>query len=300
MPPGLELRDLTKSYDGFRAVDRLSLAVASGSVFGLLGPNGAGKTTTLRMILNIVAPDAGQVLLHGHPLRPEDGARIGYLPEERGLYKRMSVFDHLVFLGELRGLGRREARRRVGPWLERLDLARRARSRVEELSKGMQQKVQLAAALLHEPELLILDEPFTGLDPLNQSLFMDLLLEYRRDGRTILFSTHVLEQAEKLCDDIGLIRDGQSILIGALEDLKRRFASRRYRLVAQGDVARLDAVDAVERWRKTDDAVELVLRPQVPGPALLRELVDFLEVVEFRPQEATLEEIFVDAVRDAG
>ena len=197
MFPTVSLRELRKSFGDFVAVDSVSLEVAAGSVFGLLGPNGAGKTTTIRMLMDILGPDSGEVLLFGHPRTRGDLDRIGYLPEERGLYRKMTVTDQLVFLGELHGLSRRVSLPRINSWLEKVGLADRAKAKLEELSKGMQQKVQLVGTLLHEPELVILDEPFSGLDPINQVLFKEVLDEYRSAGKTILFSTHVMEQAEK-------------------------------------------------------------------------------------------------------
>jgi ABC-2 type transport system ATP-binding protein len=298
----LELIGLRKSFGSFVAVDGVTLSVPRGKIFGLLGPNGAGKTTTIRMIMDIIAPDEGQVLLDGRPRRREDLERIGYLPEERGLYRRMTVTDHLAFLGELHGLSRRDAIERSGRWLERLAIADRADRKVEELSKGLQQKVQIAGTLIHEPEVVILDEPFSGLDPINQMLFKDLLAEYKREGRTILFSTHIMEQAEKLCDSIALISRGRVVLDGELAEIKRRHGASAYRLTADGDLSRCQSVAGIE---------QVVADAQVPGRArlflhsaavpgdVLRELVGFLAVRDFHSEEPGLEEIFVKVVRDA-
>jgi ABC-2 type transport system ATP-binding protein len=300
--PALELIGLRKAFGDFVAVDDVSLAVPAGTVFGLLGPNGAGKTTTIRMIMDIIAPDAGEVLLAGRPRRREDLERVGYLPEERGLYRRMTVGDHLAFLGELHGLAHREAVARTGRWLERLGLADRAQRKVEELSKGLQQKVQIAGTLIHEPQLVILDEPFSGLDPINQVLFKDLLAEYRQEGRTILFSTHVMEQAEKLCDSIGLISQGRAVLVGELAEIKRREGSNSYRLVADGPLDRTAGVAGVAEVvvdPRSGDRARLFLAPDADPAAVLRALVGFLAVRDFRSEEPALEEIFVKAVRDA-
>ncbi|KAB2959035.1 MAG: ATP-binding cassette domain-containing protein, partial [Thermoanaerobaculia bacterium] len=226
----VELAGVRKVFDGQVAVDDLSLAVPAGSVFGLLGPNGAGKTTTLRMIMDILGPDRGEVRLFGRPRRREDGARIGYLPEERGLYRKMQVEEHLAFLGELHGLGRARARELARGWLARVGLAERARAKVETLSKGLQQKLQLAGTVIHDPELLILDEPFSGLDPLNQTLFRELIADFRQRGRTILFSTHVMEHAEKLCDRIALIARGRVVLAGELAAIKRERGGNVWRV----------------------------------------------------------------------
>jgi|HubBroStandDraft_3_1064219.scaffolds.fasta_scaffold07515_3 ABC-2 type transport system ATP-binding protein len=341
--PTLELRDVRKTYGDFVAVAGISLAVEPGWICGLLGPNGAGKTTTIRMIMDIIAPDAGEVWLFGRPRRPADLRRIGYLPEERGLYRKMTVLDQLLFLGELRGLKRREALPRIEQWLERVELAAWSRKKVEELSKGMQQKIQLIGTVLHEPDLLILDEPFSGLDPLNQGLFKDLLMDYRRKGRTILFSTHGMEQAEKLCDHIGLISHGRLVLAGELREIKRRLGGNSFRLVATGDLARIANVPGVAHAIPRDGRgepggaagavaaggggatggassaaatrgvdgggvlggadgsapIKLLLEPGASGPEVLRHLVTFLDVREFRSEEPDLEEIFIQAVRNA-
>jgi ABC-2 type transport system ATP-binding protein len=299
MDSSLELRDLVKRFGDDAAVDGVSLAVPVGSIFGLLGPNGAGKTTTLRMIMDIIAPDSGEVLLGGRPRRSEDLPRIGYLPEERGLYRKMTVLDHLAFLGQLHGLGAGEAKARSGRWLERLGLAARARSKVEELSKGLQQKIQLAGTLLHEPGLLILDEPFSGLDPINQGLFKDLLAEYKGEGRAILFSTHVMEQAEKLCDHIGLISQGRVVLAGELAAIKRRWGGNSFRLKARGEAAAIAELPEVVQVVGGDGAFKLMLAPDARGPEVLRRLVERMEVEEFRSAEPDLEEIFIRAVNDA-
>ncbi len=214
MTASLELSGLQKRYGDFVAVADISLAVPAGVIYGLLGPNGAGKTTTLRMIMDILAPDSGRIQMFGRPRRAEDLLRVGYLPEERGLYRKMTVGDQLLFLAEIHGLKRRQALPAIQSWLARVELAEWEHKKIEELSKGMQQKIQLIGTVLHEPDILVLDEPFSGLDPINQVLFKDLLTEYRRQGKTILFSTHGMEQAEKMCDHIGLISHGRVILAG--------------------------------------------------------------------------------------
>jgi len=293
----LELRDVQKSYDGFTA--GVSLTVPPGSIYGLLGPNGAGKTTTIRMILDIVPPDRGEVLLFGHPRTAADLERIGYLPEERGLYRTMTVLDHLVFLGEMRGLKAREARERSVRWLERVDLSDWTRRKIEELSKGMQQKVQLIGTVIHEPDLLILDEPFSGLDPLNQELFRQLLLDYREQGKSILLSTHGMEFAERLCDHICLISRGRAILEGELKAIKRRIGGNAFRLVADGDLGKLASVPGVEQVIPGEGTARLLLAPAAEGADVLREIVAFLRVHEFRSEQPELEQIFLKAVRDA-
>jgi ABC-2 type transport system ATP-binding protein len=297
--PSVELIGVCKSYGRFRAVDELSLQVSGGAIFGLLGPNGAGKTTTIRMIMDIIAPDRGEIRFFGRTRASADLLEVGYLPEERGLYRKMTVGDHLVFLGRLRGLRRRDAETATGLWLERVGLSDWRRKRVEELSKGMQQKIQLVGTVLHEPRILILDEPFSGLDPINQGLFKDLLADYRRGGRTVIFSTHIMEQAEKLCDEICLISGGRAILSGPLGEVKRRHGGHAYRLEGSGELARAAEVPGVTSAVVEDGAVKLLLEPDADSAAVLRQLVGFLAITDFRSQEPSLEEIFIRSVQDA-
>ncbi|HEY2739102.1 MAG TPA: ATP-binding cassette domain-containing protein [Thermoanaerobaculia bacterium] len=296
----LELREVRKSYGGLVAVDGVSLAVEGGTIFGLLGPNGSGKTSTIRMIMDITAPDGGEILLFGHPRRSEDLARVGYLPEERGLYRKMTVIDQLVFLGEIRGLKRREIVPDIVRWLERVELGGRGASKIEELSKGNQQKVQLIGTILHKPDLLILDEPFSGLDPLNQELFRELLLEYRQQGKSVVLSTHGMELAERLCDQICLISQGRAILTGELRAIKKRLGGNSFRLSADGDLEVLRTLPEVEQAVIQDGGVaKLLLHPDADGADTLRKIVDLVRVREFRSEEPELEQIFLKAVRDA-
>jgi ABC-2 type transport system ATP-binding protein len=299
MTPILELRNVRKAYGSFVAVDGVSMAVPAGSIFGLLGPNGAGKTSTIRMIMNITAPDSGEIQIFGHPRTAEDLRRIGYLPEERGLYRKMTVMDQLVFLGEIRGLKGPQLAADIRNWLERVELAQWSKSKIEELSKGMQQKVQLIGTVLHKPDLLILDEPFSGLDPLNQELFRDLLLDYRAQGKSVVLSTHGMELAERMCDHICLISHGRAVLDGELKAIKREVGGNAFRLVADGDLERVKAMPEVAHAVVTDGVVKLLLRPEVQGADALRQMVGFLNVHEFRSEEPELEQIFLKAVRDA-
>jgi len=299
MTPILELRNVRKAYGDFVAVADVSMAVPPGSIYGLLGPNGAGKTTTIRMIMNITPQDSGEIEVFGHPRTSEDLQRIGYLPEERGLYRRMTVIDQLVFLAEIHGLKKAKILPDIERWLERVDLAPWAKKKVEELSKGMQQKVQLIGTVLHQPELLILDEPFSGLDPLNQELFRELLQEYRAQGKSVVLSTHGMELAERLCDHICLISHGRAVLDGNLKEIKRRIGGNSYRVVAKGDLEKLKELPEVEQAAINDGVVKLLLRPDASGPETLRRMVAFLDVHEFRSEEPELEQIFLKAVRDA-
>jgi ABC-2 type transport system ATP-binding protein len=299
MTPILELRNVRKAYGDFVAVDDVTMTVPAGCIYGLLGPNGAGKTTTIRMIMNIVPQDSGEIQVFGHPRKAADLQRIGYLPEERGLYRKMTVMDQLVFLAEIHGLKKAQAVPDIERWLQRVDLAKWAKQKVEELSKGMQQKVQLIATVLHKPDLLILDEPFSGLDPLNQELFRDLLMEYRQQGKSVVLSTHGMELAERLCDEICLISRGRTVLSGGLKEIKRRVGGNSYRLVANGDLERLKELPEIEQVTVNNGVVKLLLRPEASGPETLRRLVEFLEIHEFRSEEPELEQIFMKAVRDA-
>jgi ABC-2 type transport system ATP-binding protein len=299
MTPILELRNVRKAYGSFVAVDGVSMAVPAGSIFGLLGPNGAGKTSSIRMIMNITAPDSGEIQVFGHPRTAEDLRRIGYLPEERGLYRKMTVMDMLVFLGEIRGLKGPKLVTDIQRWLDRVELTQWAKSKIEELSKGMQQKVQLIGTVLHTPDLLILDEPFSGLDPLNQELFRDLLLDYRAQGKSVVLSTHGMELAERMCDHICLISHGRSVLDGELKAIKREVGGNAFRLVADGDLERVKAMPEVAHAVIQDGVVKLLLKPEVQGADALRQMVGFLNVHEFRSEEPELEQIFLKAVRDA-
>jgi ABC-2 type transport system ATP-binding protein len=296
----LELRAVTKTYGDLVAVNQVSMELPAGTVVGLLGPNGAGKTTTIRMIMDIIAPDSGEILLFDQPRRRQDLDRIGYLPEERGLYRKLTVLEHLVFMAELHGLRRRAAQPRAASWLERFELAEWGKKKVEELSKGMQQKIQLAGTLLHDPQIIILDEPFAGLDPINQGLFKEILGELKAEGKAILFSTHVMEQAEKLCDSICLISQGRVMLSGELAAIKREMGGNAFRLVASGDLERLEELPEIEAVIPSDGSLRLLLADGVDGSEVLRRLVEFLEVAEFYSEEPELEEIFIKAVRDAG
>lgn len=302
----LRVRGVTKRYGDHVAVSDLSFTVERSVIYGVLGPNGAGKSTTLRMINDILAPDEGEIrIMNG--LRPgrEAAGHIGYLPEERGLYPKMPVLDTLQFFGELRGLTGREARTRGQSWLERLEIASWSDNKVQDLSKGMQQKVQFITALLHEPDLLILDEPWSGLDPINADVLRDIVLEQKQAGRTILFSTHLMEQAEKICDSVCIIARGKKVLEGALERIKREAASDRMVAIgfvdenaqkkAQRGVLADRALVTSSRQREGRTAVELAADATADG--LLRTLIESdVAVRHFELIEPTLHQIFVDRV----
>jgi len=222
----LELKGVVKRFGKFTAVDHLDLAVPKGVTFGLLGPNGAGKTTTLRMIMNITKPDEGSITVLGQPMSEALQEKIGYLPEERGLYRKMKVVDQLLFFAAIKGVDRPTAMKRLSPWIDSMDLRPWLQKKTEELSKGMQQKVQFLGTIVHDPEILILDEPFSGLDPINVILMKDFFQEFKRQGKTVVFSTHVLEQAEKLCERICLLYRSKKLLDGTVKEIKRAFLGK--------------------------------------------------------------------------
>jgi ABC-2 type transport system ATP-binding protein len=296
MEPAVSLRNLVKTFGKHRAVDGISLEVPRGLIFGLIGPNGAGKTTTIRMMLDIFRPDSGEIRVLGLP--PGDGVRdrIGYLPEERGLYRKTKVLEMLEFQGAIRGARPAEARREAGDWLERLGLGEWKERKVEDLSKGMQQKVQLIGALLGRPELLILDEPFAGLDPVNQNQFKDVMLELNRDGATIIFSTHQMDTAEKLCREIALINRGQLVLGGPLSVVKSQFGKNSVLVEYDGDGIALGQLPGVARVDDYGGYREVRLRAGADPQALLRALVEKTAVRRFQIVEPTLHNIFIEKV----
>jgi ABC-2 type transport system ATP-binding protein len=295
MPSAVELRGIHKTYDHFVAVNHLSLEIREGSVYGLLGPNGAGKTSTIRMMIGITIPDEGEVWLFGERFHREQLQRVGYLPEERGLYKRMKVLDHLVFLGRLHGLSAAESRKRALDWCERLQIADWVQKKVEELSKGMQQKIQFAAALLHDPDLLILDEPFSGLDPANAVMVKDIMIGLKNAGKTILFSTHRMDQVERLCDSICLIDHGRSVLEGDLKKIKASYGKNTVQMQYEGE-APFDHSELIESVNDYGNYVELRLRPGADPQQVLKVACGRARIQRFELMEPSLEEIFIDTV----
>jgi len=278
------------------AVKDLSLTVPRGSIFGLLGPNGAGKTTTLRMVMDILGPDSGTIEILGRPADRAALDRIGYMPEERGLYPRMALAEQLVFLAEIKGTPRAEARRRLPAWLERMGLAEWAGRKVIELSKGMQQKAQLVATLLHEPEVLILDEPMSGLDPLGADLVRGVLLEQRRQGRTVVLSSHQMETVERLCDCIGLINRGEKLLEGSISEVKSRYAKNTVVLSYDGDGSFLSGLPGVRSVNHFGRYVEVQMAEGADPQALLQAATARLRLSRFEVMEPSLHDIFVAAV----
>jgi ABC-2 type transport system ATP-binding protein len=307
----LEIRSVSKRYDEHVAVDNLSITIPRGVIYGILGPNGAGKTTTIRMAMNIIARDSGTISLLGKdPAEGLDVLRgIGYLPEERGLYKKMKVLDVIVFFAQLKGMTEGAAKKAALEWLEKMGLAGWAQTKVETLSKGMQQKVQFIATVLHEPELLILDEPTSGLDPVNQEVMRTSILDAKRQGRTVIFSTHNMEQAEQMCDSVCIIAGGKKVLDGELKELRRTHAGRRYGvdIEAQSDsaaihalVARLrSAASVVQDLIQQGPHLEFELHPQASTRDAFRLLADADAHVEtFTHLKPTLRDIFVRYAKD--
>jgi ABC-2 type transport system ATP-binding protein len=307
----VDIRDVVKRYDQHVAVRDLSLQVPQGSVYGLLGPNGAGKTTTIRMVLDIILPDSGTISIFGRS-NTERGVldRVGYLPEERGLYKKMQVRRMLLFLAELKGIRPADANGRIDRWLERFNLSTGDRNwgeaKVDELSRGMQQKVQFIATLLHDPDLVILDEPFSGLDPINSQALKDAVLELKQRGKTVIFSTHVMDNAERMCDSVCIISRGVKVLDGSLAAVRRDAGARNIALALAGGAQ--NGVGEVLRdrslVRKVDDSTnyfELELAPGADSQVLLRRLIDAGANIErFELMQPSLHQIFLQRVGATG
>jgi ABC-2 type transport system ATP-binding protein len=300
MNAALALHGVTKRFAGHTAVSELSIEVPAGTIYGILGPNGAGKSTTLRMVMNIIARDEGSIRLLGIDPAADRTVirRVGYLPEERGLYRRMQVLDVIVFFARLKGVPAAPARREAVQWLERMGLGEWQQARIEALSKGMQQKVQFITTVIHEPEVLILDEPHSGLDPVNQEVLRDTILQARRDGRTVVLSTHNMEQAEQMCESVCIIAGGRKVLDGSVREMKRSGRGNRYRLVAD------EPAPALERLLRGDARVRAVVRrgegwevelaPAADARDLLASVCGLdVRLARFEHVEPSLHEIFV-------
>lgn len=296
MPPIIEVKNARKAYGEKVAVDDVSFSMPPDAILGLLGPNGAGKTSLIRMITTITAPDSGQIFFHGEPLSNFHPTQIGYLPEERGLYKKMYVGEHLLYLARLKGLSKKEAEARAREWLDKFDLLDQWDKVVEELSKGMQQQVQFIATVIHSPKLLILDEPFSGLDPINATKMREEILRLHADGTGVIFSTHRMEQVEELCEFIVLINKGQNILEGKVSDIRRQFQENRYHLEYRGDLPE-GINERADILNPTPQSVDLQLKDGEKGNDLLRYLLDAkVEIVGFREVLPSLNEVFIKKV----
>ncbi len=290
--------EISKSYGSFRAVDNLSFEVCRGEIFAMLGPNGAGKSTTMRMILDILKPDTGQITVLGAPLTEATKDRIGYLPEERGLYRNVKVLEMMVYLGTLKGLSSTEAQKRSLALLDRLGMADQAKKKVSELSKGMQQKIQFAVTVLHEPDLIIIDEPFSGLDPVNSLVLKDLLFSFKERGGTVVMSTHQMSQVEEMCDRLLMINRGQQKLYGAVEDIRRQYALHAIIVEGQGNWSALPGVESIEPIQNGRKATLLHLAPQTTTDSVLAAIAASPDthIERFEMAVPSLNDIFIRVV----
>ncbi len=289
----LELDNLVKDYSGKRAVDNVSLKLKRGEILGLLGPNGAGKTTSIRMAMNIIAPDSGSIKILGEHLTEQLKERIGYLPEERGLYRKMKVSETLQFFGELKGMNHDDIKTKSMELLKKFDLDNYYDKKVEELSKGMAQKLQFITTILHSPDLLILDEPFSGLDPVNIELVKDIILEKKREGISIIFSTHLMAYAEKIVDSVVMINQGKKVVDGTLAQVKSAFGSNFVKINFEGDASFVSDLEYVNHVRNYGNEMEVELTDMDHKNKLLKDLVDRVSVSGFIITEPSLNDIFI-------
>jgi len=306
--PSLTVENVVKAYEGKIAVDHVSFGVEGGEVFGLLGPNGAGKSTLIRMAMDILRPDSGHILISGKPSIDADHDKVGYLPEERGLYKKQKVLDVLDYFGRLKGMTGPDVKAKAQAALDRVGLGEWAKKRVDQLSKGMQQKVQVVGTLLHDPEVVILDEPFTGLDPINARMVKEIILTLKREGRLVVLSTHQMDQVEELCDRIVMIDRGRRVLYGTVREIKRRFAAEIRTTTGRGNVVVIDGegefqmLPGVLASEPDGSATKLTLNPDLkPERFLEQALAAGMTISRFEAAPTPLEEIFVHVVtRDEG
>ena len=298
----ISVNEVTKCYAGHTALDRISIDIPERCIYGLLGPNGAGKTTLIRILNQITAPDSGEVRINGEPLSQKHIARIGYLPEERGLYKKMKVGEQAIYLAELKGIKKAEAQKRLKTWFDKFEIGGWWDKKVEELSKGMQQKVQFITTVIHEPDILIFDEPFSGFDPINANLLKESILELRDKGATILLSTHNMASVEELCDSITLVNHGRSILQGRVGDIKRQHDSHRREVVVRcDDFNRLMAVADTYNNIKVEptdqpDETKLTLFTESPNELIAR-LIDIGQIVSYKEMLPSMNDIFISEVQ---
>ncbi len=294
----LEAHNVVKQYAEHRALDGVSIDIPRGSIFGLLGPNGAGKTSLIRIITQITGPDSGYILFDGQRLNQSHIARIGYLPEERGLYKKMKVGEQLLYLAQLKGLSEKVAMEKLKTWFMKFDIKPWWTKNVEDLSKGMQQKIQFVATVMHEPELIILDEPFSGFDPINANLIKDEILELRQKGSTIIFSTHRMESVEELCDNIALINKSKVVLNGTKKDIKNQFKDNSYAVSFRGNLNDLSPDFEIINQTTADDltTVQIYIRGQLSVNQLIADLIGQVELVSFSEKIPSFNDIFIKAV----
>ena len=289
----LEVNNIVKKYDDFTAVNDVSFKVEEGSIYVILGPNGAGKTTTIRMVMNIIAPDTGTITLFNQSMNDELKSRIGYLPEERGIYQKMKVIDVLVFLAELKGMEAAHARKTAYEWLEKFQLNQNIDSKVNELSKGMQQKLQIISTIIHNPDLIILDEPFSGLDPVNINLVKNIMLDLQKDGKAIMFSTHQMEAAQKLCTEVLMINKGNKVLDGKLAEILSQHGKNSVQVEFRGNPQVFKDLKMVNKVDEYQNYVEVELKEGSTASQLLKEIVDKVEVSSMQSMKSSLNEIFI-------
>lgn len=292
----LSVQSVSKRFGAQLANDRVTFDVREGCIFGLLGPNGAGKTTLIRMMTNIIIPDSGSIMLDGLAVGAVQQNDIGYLPEERGLYKKLKVLDQLVYFGKLKGLSSDDAARRGLQWLRRMHAEDFLPKKIQELSKGMQQKVQFVSTVMHDPKLLILDEPFSGLDPVNAGLFIDVIKELKASGMTIILSTHQMDQVERLCDDIVLINAGKVVLQGAVREVRARYRRNRLMVTFDGESPSVSDIEGVSVIDSGPQRLELQFDDRQTHDSILRTLVERSSIIRFEVAEPSLHDIFVDTV----
>ncbi len=295
----LKVENLTKEFTGTCAVKNLSFSVEEGKIFGLLGPNGAGKTTTIRTILNIIKPTSGKISYNIR--KPDDNFfnRIGYLPEERGLYKKSKVMDVILYLAEIKGMNTSDAKSKAAVWIEKLGLENMPQKKLEELSKGNQQKVQFITAVIHDPDLIILDEPFSGFDPINQQIIKDEILSFAQSGKIVILSTHQMETAEKLCTDILLLNKGEEVCSGALNDIKKKFGSNSVKVEYNGDGTALNSLPEVIHIDNYSNSAEVQLKEEILPQEFLRKIISLVEVKYYSVIEPSLNKIFIDLIKQS-
>lgn len=292
----IQIEDINKSFGDTQAVRDVSFEVQKGRIFGLLGPNGAGKTTAIRMINHIIIPDSGSITINGKKASPETQKMIGYMPEERGLYKKMKVGEQLIYLAQLKGLSHEEARKAVRYWLKRFEAADWYEKKINELSKGMSQKIQFIATIAHDPDIYIFDEPFSGLDPINSEMLKEIVIELRERGKTILFSTHRMEQVEQMCDDICLFNKGRTVLKGNLREIKRSFGKNSVEIEFEGDPGFLDRLENVRINNRSTNFAEIRVLDGQRMQDILHAAMQQAEIYKFERIEPSLNEIFISTV----
>jgi ABC-2 type transport system ATP-binding protein len=292
----INVNGINKSFGDTDAVKNVSFEVTKGRIFGLLGPNGAGKTTAIRMINHILIPDSGTITINGQPASPATQRLIGYMPEERGLYKKMKVGEQLVYLARLKGLSKAEAKEAIAHWLDRFEARDWLQKKVGELSKGMSQKIQFIATIAHDPDIYIFDEPFSGLDPINSEMLKEVVLELRDKGKTILFSTHRMEQVEQMCDEICLFNQGRKVLSGDLRDIKQSFGKNTILIEFEGDPAFIDDLENVRVNNRSTNFAEIRVLDGQDTQSILKKAMDYAQIYKFERIEPSLQEIFISTV----